>query len=57
MNELIVVTDAALDELERPAPSRPSTRAEVRTLFRRRRFVTGSRAEAEELMQDAFLGG
>lgn len=29
--------------------------AESRTLFRRLWLVTGNRAEAEELMQDAFL--
>ena len=55
MTERIVVTDAALDELEASRTFEAFYQAEARTLFRRLWLVTGNRAEAEELMQDAFL--
>ena len=55
MTEPIVVTDAALDELEATRTFEAFYQAEARTLFRRLWLVTGNRAEAEELMQDAFL--
>ena len=55
MTEPIVVTDAALDELEASRTFEAFYQAEARTLFRRLWLVTGNRAEAEELMQDAFL--
>ena len=55
MTEPIVVTDAALDELEASRTFEAFDQAEARTLFRRLWLVTGNRAEAEELMQDAFL--
>jgi DNA-directed RNA polymerase specialized sigma24 family protein len=55
MNEPIVVTDEALDELEASRTFEAFYQAEARTLFRRLWLVTGNRAEAEELMQDAFL--
>jgi RNA polymerase sigma factor (sigma-70 family) len=54
MNERIVSSDAALDELE-ARTFEAFYQAEARTLFRRLWLVTGNRAEAEELMQDAFL--
>ena len=55
MTEPIVVSDAALDELEASRTFETFYQAEARTLFRRLWLVTGNRAEAEELMQDAFL--
>ena len=55
MTERIVVSDAALDELEASRTFEAFYQAEARTLFRRLWLVTGNRAEAEELMQDAFL--
>ena len=55
MSERIVVSDAALDELETARTFDAFYQAEARTLFRRLWLVTGNRAEAEELMQDAFL--
>lgn len=55
MTERIVVSDAALDELEASRTFEAFYEAEARTLFRRLWLVTGNRAEAEELMQDAFL--
>ena len=51
MTEPIVVTDAALDELEASRTFQALYQAEARTLFRRLWLVTGNRAEAEELMQ------
>jgi DNA-directed RNA polymerase specialized sigma24 family protein len=56
MTERIVVSDAALDELEVSRTFEAFYDAEARPLFRRLWLVTGNRAEAEELMQDAFLG-
>ena len=55
MDERIVSSDAALDELEAARTFEAFYQAEARTLFRRLWLVTGNRAEAEELMQDAFL--
>ena len=55
MTEQIVASDAALDELEASRTFEAFYEAEARTLFRRLWLVTGNRAEAEELMQDAFL--
>jgi RNA polymerase sigma factor (sigma-70 family) len=55
MTEPIVVTSAALDELEASRTFEAFYQAEARTLYRRLWLVTGNRAEAEELMQDAFL--
>lgn len=55
MTEPIVVSDAALDELEASRTFETFYLAEARTLFRRLWLVTGNRAEAEEVMQDAFL--
>ena len=55
MNEPIVASDAAFDELEASRTFEAFYEAEARTLFRRLWLVTGNRAEAEELMQDAFL--
>ena len=55
MTERIVVSDAALDQLEASRAFEAFYDAEARSLFRRLWLVTGNRAEAEELMQDAFL--
>lgn len=56
MTERIVVSDAALGEqLEASRTFEAFYQTEARTLFRRLWLVTGNRAEAEELMQDAFL--
>jgi RNA polymerase sigma factor (sigma-70 family) len=55
MDERIVSSEAALDELEASRTFEAFYEAEARTLFRRLWLVTGNRAEAEELMQDAFL--
>jgi len=55
MDERIVSSDAALDDLEASRAFEAFYQAEARTLFRRLWLVTGNRAEAEELMQDAFL--
>ena len=55
MTERIVVSDAVLDELGTSRTFEVFYGAEARTLFRRLWLVTGNRAEAEELMQDAFL--
>jgi DNA-directed RNA polymerase specialized sigma24 family protein len=55
MTEPIVVTGAGLDELEASRTFEAFYQAEAQTLFRRLWLVTGNRAEAEELMQDAFL--
>ena len=55
MSERILASDATLDELEASRTFETFYQAEARTLFRRLWLVTGNRAEAEELMQDAFL--
>jgi RNA polymerase sigma-70 factor (ECF subfamily) len=55
MTEPIVVSDVALDEVAVLRTFEVFYQAEARTLFRRLWLVTGNRAEAEELMQDAFL--
>jgi DNA-directed RNA polymerase specialized sigma24 family protein len=55
MAEPIVASDTILDELEASRTFETSYQAEARTLFRRLWLVTGNRAEAKELMQDAFL--
>jgi RNA polymerase sigma factor (sigma-70 family) len=55
MTEPIVVSDPTLDELEASRTFEDFYQVEARTLFRRLWLVTGNRAEAEELMQDAFL--
>jgi RNA polymerase sigma-70 factor (ECF subfamily) len=57
MSERILASDATLDELEASRTFETFYQAEARTLFRRLWLVTGNRAEAEELMQDAFLRG
>jgi RNA polymerase sigma factor (sigma-70 family) len=55
MTEPIMASDAPVDELEASRTFELFYEAEARTLFRRLWLVTGNRAEAEELMQDAFL--
>ena len=55
MTEPIGVSEEAIDELETTRTFEAFYQAEARTLFRRLWLVTGNRAEAEELMQDAFL--
>jgi RNA polymerase sigma factor (sigma-70 family) len=55
MAEQVAVPDASLDKLEASIAFEDLYEAEARTLFRRLWLVTGNRAEAEELMQDAFL--
>jgi RNA polymerase sigma factor (sigma-70 family) len=55
MTEPIVVADAGLDVLEASRSFEVFYATEARTLFRRLWLVTGNRAEAEEVMQDAFL--
>lgn len=55
MTDPIVVADTALGELQASRAFEAFYEAEARTLFRRLWLVTGNRAEAEELMQDAFL--
>jgi RNA polymerase sigma-70 factor, ECF subfamily len=55
MTERILASDAKLDGLEASRTFEAFYEAEARTLFRRLWLVTGNRAEAEELMQDAFL--
>jgi RNA polymerase sigma-70 factor (ECF subfamily) len=55
MTERTVASDATLDELEGARTFETFYKAEARTLFRRLWLVTGNRAEAEELMQEAFL--
>ena len=56
MTEPIAVAAADLGELEATRTFEAFYEAEARTLFRRLWLVTGNGAEAEELMQDAFLG-
>jgi hypothetical protein len=55
MSEQILASDATLLELEASRTFETFYQVEARTLFRRLWLVTGNRAEAEELMQDAFL--
>jgi RNA polymerase sigma-70 factor (ECF subfamily) len=55
MTEPIVASDAPADELEAVRTFETFYQDQARTLFRRLWLVTGNRAEAEELMQDAFL--
>jgi RNA polymerase sigma factor (sigma-70 family) len=55
MTAPIVVPDSALDEFEASRTFETFYQAEAKTLFQRLWLVTGNRAEAEELMQDAFL--
>src|SRR5215468_11067613 len=55
MTEQTAASDETLDELEASRTFETFYEAEARTLFRRLWLVTGNRAEAEELMQDAFL--
>ena len=55
MNEPIHLAAEALASLEVSQSFEAFYDAESRTLFRRLWLVTGNRAEAEELMQDAFL--
>src|SRR5687768_18221933 len=56
MTEPIVVLEAsALSPLEASRDFETFYGAESQLLFRRLWLVTGNRAEAEELMQDAFL--
>ena len=55
MNEPIAISGAGFDELEASRTFEAFYQGEARTLFRRLWLVTGNRAEAEELMQDAFL--
>ena len=55
MTERIVGSDASLDDLEASRNFEVFYEAEAQTLFRRLWLVTGNRAEAEEIMQDAFL--
>ena len=55
MTERIVASDVPVVELELARSFETFYEDEARTLFRRLWLVTGNRAEAEELMQDAFL--
>ena len=55
MNEPIVVQASAIPALEAAKSFEEFYDGESRLLFRRLWLVTGNRAEAEELMQDAFL--
>jgi len=55
MTDRNLASDATLEELEWSRTFEAFYQAEARTLFRRLWLVTGNRAEAEELMQDAFL--
>jgi RNA polymerase sigma factor (sigma-70 family) len=55
MTEPIVLSNPGFVELEAARTFEAFYEAEARTLFRRLWLVTGNRAEAEELMQDAFL--
>jgi DNA-directed RNA polymerase specialized sigma24 family protein len=57
MNGPIVATTPSLEALEASRTFETFYEAEARVLFRRLWLVTGNRAEAEELMQDAFLRG
>jgi RNA polymerase sigma factor (sigma-70 family) len=55
MTDRILASDAALDVLAASRTFEAFYQVEAQTLFRRLWLVTGNRAEAEELMQDAFL--
>ncbi|MGZ8571911.1 MAG: RNA polymerase sigma factor [Actinomycetota bacterium] len=55
MNEPIVVQASAIPALEASRSFEAFYDGESRLLFRRLWLVTGNRAEAEELMQEAFL--
>jgi len=55
MSERIVVPSTTIGGVGTSLVFESFYRAEARTLFRRLWLVTGNRAEAEELMQDAFL--
>lgn len=55
MNEPIVVQASAIPALEASRSFEDFYDGESRMLFRRLWLVTGNRAEAEELMQEAFL--
>lgn len=55
MTEPHLAPDATLEELEWTRTFEGFYQAEARILFRRLWLVTGNSAEAEELMQDAFL--
>jgi len=55
MTDRIAGSDASLDDLEASRNFEVFYEAEAQTLFRRLWLVTGNRAEAEEIMQDAFL--
>ena len=55
MTHRIAGSDASLDDLEASRNFEVFYEAEAQTLFRRLWLVTGNRAEAEEIMQDAFL--
>ncbi len=56
MTEPVAVSASPRDELEAARTFESFYEAEARDLFQRLWLVTGNRAEAEELMQDAFLG-
>src|SRR5512134_1256050 len=56
MNEPVAISEAsAISALEGSRSFEDFYGGESRLLFRRLWLVTGNRAEAEELMQDAFL--
>jgi RNA polymerase sigma factor (sigma-70 family) len=55
MGDPTVAPHAALDGLEAARTFEAFYAAEARTLFRRLWLVTGNRAEAEDLMQDALV--
>ena len=55
MNEPIVVQASVIPALEASRSFEDFYDGESRMLFRRLWLVTGNRAEAEELMQEAFL--
>jgi len=55
MTDRIAGSEASLDDLEASRNFEVFYEAEAQTLFRRLWLVTGNRAEAEEIMQDAFL--
>jgi RNA polymerase sigma factor (sigma-70 family) len=55
MSDRIAGSEASLDDLEASRNFEVFYEAEAQTLFRRLWLVTGNRAEAEEIMQDAFL--
>ena len=55
MTEPIVISDAVLDELEASRTFETFYQAEARRFHGALRLLTRDRAEAEDLMQDAFL--